>query len=290
MLKIMGPPDAVEKTAALIEGLVEVFEKGGQILPPPQMRYAVANAREGAPEDIRELAGDYVEVQRAGRRVAPMTAGQKRYIEAIRANDIVFGTGPAGTGKTYLAMSMAVNALLSGRARRIVLVRPAVEAGEKLGFLPGDLREKLDPYVRPLYDALYDMMDASKVMDYLESGVIEIAPLAFMRGRTLNDAFILLDEAQNTSVEQMKMFLTRLGFDSKAVITGDATQIDLERGKMSGLVHAEKILRDIPGIAFVRFEQRDIVRHSLVQRIVEAYERAGEDEAAAGMDRGWQRS
>ena len=209
----------------------------------------------------------------AGRRqVAPKSVMQRRYLEAIEAVDIVFGVGPAGTGKTYLAMAQAVTFLVSKRVTRIILARPAVEAGEKLGFLPGDLQEKVNPYLRPLYDALYDMLDADRVERLLERGVVEIAPLAFMRGRTLNDAFVILDEAQNTTSEQMKMFLTRLGFGSKAVITGDVTQIDLPPGKISGLVEALRVTEGVEGVVAVRFDERDVVRHPLVQRIVKAYE------------------
>ena len=209
----------------------------------------------------------------AGRRqVTPKTPTQRRYLEAIDKFDIVFGVGPAGTGKTYLAMAQAVAYLLSKRVTRIILARPAVEAGEKLGFLPGDLQEKVNPYLRPLYDALYDMLEPERVERLLEHGVIEVAPIAFMRGRTLNDAFVILDEAQNTTSEQMKMFLTRLGFGSKAVVTGDVTQIDLPSGRMSGLVEALKVVADIQGIGTVYFDDRDVVRHSLVQQIVKAYE------------------
>jgi phosphate starvation-inducible protein PhoH and related proteins len=206
------------------------------------------------------------------RRVAPKTLNQRRYLDAIEANDIVFGVGPAGTGKTYLAMAQAVAYLVNKKVSRIILARPAVEAGEKLGFLPGDLQEKVNPYLRPLYDALYDMLDVDRVARYLERGTIEIAPIAFMRGRTLNDSFVILDEAQNTTSEQMKMFLTRLGFGSKAVITGDVTQIDLPTGRGSGLVEAVKVVGDIEGIAFIHFDERDVVRHRLVQQIVKAYE------------------
>jgi len=209
----------------------------------------------------------------AGRRqVAPKSITQRRYLEAIDQFDIVFGVGPAGTGKTYLAMAQAVSYLLSKRVTRIILARPAVEAGEKLGFLPGDLQEKVNPYLRPLYDALYDMLDAERVERLLERGVIEVAPIAFMRGRTLNDAFVILDEAQNTTSEQMKMFLTRLGFGSKAVITGDITQIDLPAGRTSGLIEALKVVGGIDGIGVIHFDERDVVRHTLVQRIVKAYE------------------
>ena len=206
------------------------------------------------------------------RRVAPKSVTQRRYLEAIDANDIVFGVGPAGTGKTYLAMAQAVAFLVAKKVSRIILARPAVEAGEKLGFLPGDLQEKVNPYLRPLYDALYDMLDVERVERYLERGTIEIAPIAFMRGRTLNDSFVILDEAQNTTSEQMKMFLTRLGFGSKAVITGDVTQIDLPSGRMSGLIEAIKVINGIDGISFIHFDERDVVRHKLVQQIVKAYE------------------
>jgi len=206
------------------------------------------------------------------KRVAPKTINQRRYLEAIDATDIVFGIGPAGTGKTYLAMAQAVTYLVAKKVSRIILARPAVEAGEKLGFLPGDLQEKVNPYLRPLYDALYDMLDVERVARYIERGTIEIAPIAFMRGRTLNDSFVILDEAQNTTSEQMKMFLTRLGFGSKAVITGDITQIDLPSGRMSGLVEAMKVVGAIDGIAFTYFDERDVVRHKLVQQIVKAYE------------------
>ena len=206
------------------------------------------------------------------RRVAPKTVNQRRYLDAIEQHDIVFGIGPAGTGKTYLAMAQAVAYLVAKKVSRIILARPAVEAGEKLGFLPGDLQEKVNPYLRPLYDALYDMLDTERVARYIERGTIEIAPIAFMRGRTLNDSFVILDEAQNTTSEQMKMFLTRLGFGAKAVITGDITQIDLPAGKVSGLVEAMKVVGSIEGIAFVYFDDRDVVRHKLVQQIVKAYE------------------
>jgi phosphate starvation-inducible protein PhoH and related proteins len=209
------------------------------------------------------------------RQVVPKSVNQRRYLDAIDKDDIVFGIGPAGTGKTYLAMAQAVSYLLAKRVSRIILARPAVEAGEKLGFLPGDLQEKVNPYLRPLYDALYDMLDLERVERLLERGTIEVAPIAFMRGRTLNDAFVILDEAQNTTSEQMKMFLTRLGFGSKAVVTGDITQIDLPSGRPSGLVEAMKVVGNIEGIAFVHFDDRDVVRHQLVQQIVKAYESYG---------------
>ena len=215
---------------------------------------------------------DTVYVTSQKRVITPKTQRQKDYIESIRKTDIVFGIGPAGTGKTYLAMSMAVAALMKNEVIRIVLARPAVEAGEKLGFLPGDLHEKVNPYLRPLYDALHDMMNFEKASKLVQRGVIEVAPLAFMRGRTLNDSFVILDEAQNTTSEQMKMFLTRLGFSSKAVITGDVTQIDLPEGKMSGLVEARKVLEGIKGIDFIYFTKKDVIRHPLVQEIIQAYE------------------
>src|SRR5204862_240493 len=216
------------------------------------------------------------------RRVAPKTVNQGRYLDAIEQHDIVFGIGPAGTGKTYLAMAQAVAFLLAKKVTRIILARPAVEAGEKLGFLPGDLQEKVNPYLRPLYDALYDMLDTERVARYIERGTIEIAPIAFMRGRTLNDSFVILDEAQNTTSEQMKMFLTRLGFGSKAVITGDITQIDLPAGRLSGLIEAMKVVNAIDGISFVYFDDRDVVRHKLVQQIVKAYEAFTTTTAGAG--------
>jgi phosphate starvation-inducible protein PhoH and related proteins len=206
------------------------------------------------------------------RMVQPKSINQRRYVEAIEKNDMIFGIGPAGTGKTYLAVAMAISALLAKRVNRIILARPAVEAGERLGFLPGTLQEKVDPYLRPLYDALYDMMDPEKVDRYLEKNIIEIAPIAFMRGRTLNDSFIILDEAQNTTSEQMKMFVTRMGFNSKAVITGDITQIDLPNARRSGLIEATEILKDVDGISFIYFDEADVVRHQLVQRIIRAYE------------------
>ena len=225
--------------------------------------------------DLREhfLKGS---VTAAGkRRVAPKTINQRKYLDAIEANDIVFGIGPAGTGKTYLAMAQAVSFLVAKKVSRIILARPAVEAGEKLGFLPGDLQEKVNPYLRPLYDALYDMLDVERVGRYIERGTIEIAPIAFMRGRTLNDSFVILDEAQNTTSEQMKMFLTRLGFGSKAVITGDITQIDLPGGRISGLVQAMEVVGKVDGISFIYFDERDVVRHKLVQAIVKAYDAYG---------------
>jgi phosphate starvation-inducible PhoH-like protein len=226
----------------------------------------------GEKETFRKFFSEVIEVSPKKRPVRPKSLGQKRYIDAIRQYDMVLGIGPAGTGKTYLAMAMAVSSFLKKEISRIILTRPAVEAGEKLGFLPGTLYEKINPYLRPLYDALYDMMESERVSRLLEMGTIEIAPLAFMRGRTLNDSFIVLDEAQNTTSEQMKMFLTRLGFSSKAVITGDITQVDLPAGKVSGLIEVQSILKEVEGIKFVYLTEEDVIRHELVQRVIRAYE------------------
>jgi phosphate starvation-inducible PhoH-like protein len=234
--------------------------------------YALRILKENHTTDLKKIFLDTVYITSKKRAITPRNQSQKSYIEAIRNYDIVFGIGPAGTGKTYLAMAMAVSALSKGTVNRIILTRPAVEAGESLGFLPGDLTDKVDPYLRPLYDALHDMMRFEKVGALMQSGVIEVAPLAFMRGRTLNEAFIILDEAQNTTTEQMKMFLTRIGFNSKAVVTGDITQIDLPSGKSSGLVEAKEILTPVAGIQFIHFTKKDVVRHRLVQDIINAYE------------------
>ena len=232
--------------------------------------------------DLREHFLKGGQLRQAGRRrIMAKSANQRRYLDAIEQHDIVFGVGPAGTGKTYLAMAQAVNYLLAKKVSRIILARPAVEAGEKLGFLPGDLQEKVNPYLRPLYDALYDMLEVEKAERMLERGIIEVAPIAFMRGRTLNDAFVILDEAQNTTTEQMKMFLTRLGFGSKAVVTGDITQIDLPAGRLSGSIDALNVVGQVEGIAFVRFDERDVVRHKLVQAIVKAYEAHGQTNSAS---------
>jgi phosphate starvation-inducible PhoH-like protein len=227
-------------------------------------------------EDVREVFEDVVWRHR-GKKIAPKTVTQKRYVDAIRDRVVTFGIGPAGTGKTYLAMALAVAALADRQVGRIILTRPAVEAGERLGYLPGTMLEKVDPYLRPLFDALYDMLDADRLASYMEKGIVEVAPLAFMRGRTLNDSFIILDEAQNTSPEQMQMFLTRLGFGSKIVVTGDVTQVDLPREQASGLIQVQNILGSLDGVAFVRFGHEDVVRHKLVQRIVEAYRKHAEE-------------
>ncbi|HYQ47565.1 MAG TPA: PhoH family protein [Thermodesulfovibrionales bacterium] len=269
---LKGDDERVRTAEKLIRDLRDISCQG-YTLRPEDIRFAVTAIAEGEAVSLKELFTTNIPVSSKRRFIVPKTENQKRYLESIRGYDIVFGIGPAGTGKTYLAMAMAVNSLLKKQVSRIVLARPAIEAGEKLGFLPGDIQEKVNPYLRPLYDALYDMMEAEKALKLIERGVIEIAPLAFMRGRTLNDAFVILDEAQNTTTEQMKMFLTRLGFNSKAVITGDVTQIDLPTGRPSGLVEVIRILEGIDGITFVNFSERDVVRHRLVQAIIKAYER-----------------
>jgi phosphate starvation-inducible PhoH-like protein len=270
-LTVDGEPKDVATVERILEDFSELFAEGRQFTDK-ELREAFAQIAEDRAYSLR----DYFTRSRfspAGKKqVAPKSAMQRKYVEAIQQRDIVFGIGPAGTGKTYLGVAMAVQALMQKQVNRIVLARPAVEAGEKLGFLPGDLQEKVDPYLRPLYDALFDLVDYERVTRLLEKRVIEIAPLAFMRGRTLSDAFVILDEAQNTTSEQMKMFLTRIGFGSKAVITGDVTQIDLPTGKRSGLVEAERVLAGVEGIEFVYFSDRDVVRHKLVQMIIKAYE------------------
>ncbi|MBI4684268.1 MAG: PhoH family protein [Nitrospirae bacterium] len=269
---IHGEQEPSEKAEELINEL-RFISSEGYLLKPEDIRYAIKSIAEGHDTSIKDLFLNNIPVSSKKRFIIPKTDTQRQYIEAIRNYDIVIGIGPAGTGKTYLAMAMAINALLKKQASRIVLARPAVEAGERLGFLPGDMHDKINPYLRPLYDALFDMIEAEKAGKFIERGIIEIAPLAFMRGRTLNDSFIILDEAQNTTSEQMKMYLTRLGFNSKTVITGDITQIDLPIGKASGLVEADKILSDISGIKVVYFSERDVVRHKLVQEIIRAYEK-----------------
>jgi phosphate starvation-inducible PhoH-like protein len=274
---IEGDAEHVAAARAVIDELVELVEGGHEV--GPSTVDAVLGALDQA-EDIREVFEDVVWRHR-GKKIAPKTVTQKHYVDAIRDCTVTFGIGPAGTGKTYLAIALAVAALHERQVGRIILTRPAVEAGERLGFLPGDLLAKVDPYMRPLFDALYDMMDPEKLNGYMERGTIEVAPLAFMRGRTLNDSFIILDEAQNTSPEQMQMFLTRLGFGSKVVVTGDITQIDLPREQRSGLIQVQDILTGVEGIGFVRFSNRDVVRHKLVQRIVEAYKRHAEETGTA---------
>jgi phosphate starvation-inducible PhoH-like protein len=270
---LQGVDKSVEKAERLIHDIRSI-NLSGYNLNPEDIRYALrSTTSEGEYTSVKDLFLNNIPVSSKKRFIIPKTETQKLYIDAIKNFDIVIGIGPAGTGKTYLAMAMAINAFLKKQVSRIVLARPAVEAGEKLGFLPGDIYEKFNPYLRPLYDALLDMMEAEKAGKLVERGIIEIAPLAFMRGRTLNDSFVILDEAQNTTSEQMKMYLTRLGFNSKTVITGDITQIDLPSGKTSGLIEAERILNDIEGIKFIYFSEKDVVRHKLVQEIVKAYER-----------------
>ncbi len=269
-LKVRGDKDQIEKTAGLLDYLFDFVGKGRGV-KKHDIIYALKIAKEDQEVDFQRFAKEKIDVSVKDELVTPKTKGQIEYIEAIKNHDIVFGIGPAGTGKTYLAMAMAVNALKKGLVRRIILTRPAIEAGESLGFLPGDMMDKILPYLRPLYDALYDMIEAEKVEQYVEQGIIEVAPLAYMRGRTLNDAFVILDEAQNSTNEQMKMFLTRLGFDSKTVITGDITQSDLKDNEPIGLVDAERVLKDIEGIKFVYLTGQDVVRNQLVQKIIEAY-------------------
>ena len=269
---LKGDDQKIKTAEGLIKDLSDLAASGYN-LKPEDIRYAITAISEGSGTSLKEHFFNNIPVSSKRRFIIPKTETQKKYLESIKDNDIVIGIGPAGTGKTYLAMAMAINAFLKKQISRIVLARPAIEAGEKLGFLPGDLSEKINPYLRPLYDALYDMMETEKAAKLIERGVIEIAPLAFMRGRTLNDSFIILDEAQNTTMEQMKMFLTRLGFNSKAVITGDITQIDLPPGRPSGLIEITKILEGIEGIDFVFFSEKDVVRHRLVQAIVKAYEK-----------------
>ena len=271
-VNIQGEKLDIDLAVRLLEQLGALVEKGYPLYPT-DIDYAIRLLSENHKVSLEEVFLDTVYISGKRKVISPKSIRQKQYIDAIRANDIVIAIGPAGTGKTYLAMAMAVSALMKHQVERIILARPAVEAGEKLGFLPGDLIEKVNPYLRPLYDALHDMMHFEKAARLVDRGIIEIAPLAFMRGRTLNNAFVILDEAQNTVPEQMKMFLTRLGFGSKAVITGDITQIDLENGKKSGLVQVQDILKGIPGIAFVYFTEKDVVRHHLVQQIIKAYER-----------------
>lgn len=268
---LQGDDAKVQRAVGMIDELRSMRAKG-VVMGPEELADSLRALASDEAATLEEFYGHSVAVSPRKRPVVPKNRHQIEYIDAIEGHDIVFGIGPAGTGKTYIAMAMAISALLTKRVSRVVLARPAVEAGEKLGFLPGDMIEKVNPYLRPLYDALYAMVELEKANRMLEQGVIEIAPLAFMRGRTLNDAFIILDEAQNTTSEQMKMYLTRLGFNSKTVVTGDVTQIDLPQGKASGLIEAEKILSGVEGMKFIYFTERDVVRHKLVQKIVKAYE------------------
>lgn len=271
-LKITGEPENVSAAARAVNGLLTLINKG-EALSEQNVRYVISLVREGSENKLRSMSDDCICITAKGKPVKAKTLGQKKYIESIKDNTVVLGVGPAGTGKTYLAVAMAVSAFRAKEINRIILTRPAVEAGEKLGFLPGDLQQKVDPYLRPLYDALFDMLGAENFQKYQERGNIEVAPLAYMRGRTLDDSFIILDEAQNTTPEQMKMFLTRLGFNSKIVVTGDITQMDLPDGKRSGLVEAMKVFRHVEDVETVRFTERDVVRHKLVQDIIKAYEK-----------------
>lgn len=270
-IRIKGSAGAIKKAALLIEQALAAIRSGNEEFGKRDLSYLIADLKAGHKINPLNLSENNIIRSHNAKLIGPKTKGQRDYVEAIKKYDIVFGIGPAGTGKTYLAMASAVEAFKKHQVRRIILTRPAIEAGESLGFLPGDMYEKISPYLRPLYDALYDMMEAETIEKYLETGIIEVAPLAYMRGRTLNDAFIILDEAQNCTAEQMKMFLTRLGFDSKAVITGDITQSDLPDGRPIGLLQAKEILQDIEGIKFIYFGGSDVVRHAIVQRIIEAY-------------------
>ncbi len=270
-IKITGSKDNVEKASTVVGKLISMISLGEGVTRQ-NVSYLVDMAAEGRIDRINQYPGDFICMTARGRQIKSKTYGQKRYVSAVKENTVVFGIGPAGTGKTYLAVAMAVMAFRDKQVNRIILTRPAVEAGEKLGFLPGDMQNKVDPYLRPLYDALYEIMGAETYQKYLEKGVIEIAPLAYMRGRTLDDSFIILDEAQNTTPEQMKMFLTRIGFGSQAIVTGDITQIDLPGEKKSGLKEVAKILKDVEGLEFVYLTEKDVVRHELVQKIIKAYE------------------
>ena len=272
-LKITGDEECADRAARALEGLLALASKG-ETIDEQRVRYLITLVKEGNDAQVMQMAKDVVCITAKGKPIKAKTVGQQQYMKAIMKNTVTIGVGPAGTGKTYLAVAAAVAAFCERTVNRIILTRPAVEAGERLGFLPGDLQNKVDPYLRPLYDALYDMLGAETFQKYQERGSIEVAPLAYMRGRTLDDSFIILDEAQNTTKEQMKMFLTRLGFGSKIVITGDVTQIDLPADKVSGLKDAIRVLTDVPDIAVCRLTSADVVRHALVQQIISAYERA----------------
>ena len=274
-LKINGDEESTALAERVLLSLIKLQSRGGNI-DEQNVHYSISLVKEDREEKLKELSGDSICLTSKGKPLKPKTVGQKTYCEYIKNKTITIGVGPAGTGKTYLAVAMAVQAFRAGSINRIILTRPAVEAGEKLGFLPGDLQQKVDPYLRPLYDALFDTLGSETYMKYIEKGSIEVAPLAYMRGRTLDDSFIILDEAQNTTPEQMKMFLTRLGFNSKMVITGDVTQIDLPDGKKSGLKDAMRVLKNIDDIGIFKFTEKDVVRHHLVQDIVKAYEKAAQ--------------
>ncbi len=271
-LVLYGEQGDIDLGERLINNLIDIINIQKK-LDQQDLRYAIQSVLKGEDHRLKELLNEVICISAKGKSIKPKTLGQKRYIDAIKGNDIVFGIGPAGTGKTYLAMAMAIQAFKNKQVNRIILTRPAVEAGESLGFLPGDLQEKVDPYLRPVYDALFEILGADNYVRYMEKGLIEVAPLAYMRGRTLDSSYIILDEAQNTTNEQMKMFLTRLGFGSKAIITGDITQVDLPKGKQSGLRTVAKILDNVKGIEMVYLSKLDIVRHPLVHRIIEAYEK-----------------
>ena len=275
-LKVVGEAENVQKGIRAVNGLLTLINRG-ESLSDQNVRYVIALVKEDNDGELEKMTADCICISAKGKPIKSKTLGQKKYIENIRSNTVTLGVGPAGTGKTYLAVAMAVTAFRAKEVNRIVLTRPAVEAGEKLGFLPGDLQQKVDPYLRPLYDALFDMLGAESFQKHQERGDIEVAPLAYMRGRTLDDSFIILDEAQNTTSEQMKMFLTRLGFNSKMVVTGDITQIDLPDGKKSGLKEALTVLKNIDGIGITRFNETDVVRHRLVQDIIRAYEKSEEE-------------
>lgn len=276
-LRIVGKREDIEWAEKLISNLLKIIDKNGK-LTKQDLNYNIQMIKDNPKASVEDLLNEVLCMTHRGKPIKPKTLGQLRYMEALERNDIVFGVGPAGTGKTYLAVAKAVSALKKGQVNKLIITRPAVEAGESLGFLPGDLQDKIDPYLRPINDALFDILGAEQFMSLKEKGIIEIAPLAYMRGRTLDAAYVILDEAQNTTKEQMKMFLTRIGYGSKAIITGDITQVDLPRGKKSGLVQAINILKGIKGITFIQFEKQDVVRHRLVQQIIEAYEKIEKNE------------
>ena len=284
-LKVSGETESVARACAAVSALLSLASKG-ETLNEQNVRYAISLSDEGNAGELTKLGGDCICITSKGKPIKPKTLGQQKYVEAIRRNTIVVSIGPAGTGKTYLAVAQAVAAFREHAVNRIIITRPAVEAGEKLGFLPGDLQQKVDPYLRPIYDALFDMLGAESFARYHERGNIEVAPLAYMRGRTLDDSFIILDEAQNTTPEQMKMFLTRLGFNSKMVVTGDITQIDLPDSRKSGLIEAAHVLKGVDDIEIIKFTQKDVVRHQLVQKIVKAYDKYEEQKRSKNHGKG----
>lgn len=281
VINIIGDEDSVNKVSRLIYDLLKIAEKG-ELVDRQKVQYGISLINSKKSENVNELGNATILITAGGKALKPKTHGQKVYLNSIKTNDVTFGVGPAGTGKTYLAVAMAVKAFKNKEVNRIVITRPAVEAGESLGFLPGDLQMKVDPYLRPLYDSLYDILGAETYLKYKENGLIEVAPLAYMRGRTLDDSFIILDEAQNTTKEQMKMFLTRFGFGSKVVVNGDITQIDLPKGKESGLKHALNVLKNVEEIGVVRLSAQDVVRHNLVKRIIDEYEKYEKKDGGKG--------